>query len=232
MQEMNSPVTSRSTLRRIPERSSHHPAVVNEILDAGFLAHIGFTVNGQPFVIPTLYGREGQKLFIHGSAASGMLRALETGLAVCLTVTLVDGVVLARSAFNHSMNYRSVVVFGTARSLDLPARKLEALRVISEHLVPGRWVDVRGPSERELKATTVLEMSIDEASAKIRNGPPEDDEEDYALSHWAGLLPLSLIANQPVSDPRLAKEIALPLYLRSCNFLERSRAGSSLRDEG
>ncbi len=154
-----------------------------------------------------------------------MLRALENGVAVCLNVTLVGGIVLARSAFNHSMNYRSVVVFGIARALDDPARKTEALRVISEHLVPGRWADVRRPSEKELNVTTVLEVSIEEASTKIRLGPPEDDEDDYALPHWAGLLPLSLIADQPVPDPRLAKGIPAPVYLRSGGYWGRSRSG-------
>src|SRR3954449_1874107 len=169
-------LTERTRLRRLPQRGSHDATVTNEILDAGFLAHVGFNVNGQPFVIPTLFGRDGEKLYLHGSAASRMLRELETGVPACLTVTLVDALVLARSAFHHSMNYRSVVAFGTARKIDDPEKKATALRVISEHLLEGRWADVREPSEKELKATAVLEFTVDEASAKIRTGPPLDDE--------------------------------------------------------
>jgi nitroimidazol reductase NimA-like FMN-containing flavoprotein (pyridoxamine 5'-phosphate oxidase superfamily) len=174
---------------------------VNEILDAGLLAHVGFTVEGQPFVIPTLYGREGERLFLHGSAASRMLRELQTGIPACVTVTLVDGLVLARSAFHHSMNYRSVVAFGNAHRIDDPQQKAEALRVISEHLIRGRWDEVRPPDEKELRATSVLEFTIEEASAKIRKGPPLDDEADYALPVWAGVLPLKLITRDPIPEP-------------------------------
>jgi nitroimidazol reductase NimA-like FMN-containing flavoprotein (pyridoxamine 5'-phosphate oxidase superfamily) len=183
---MNKP--GRTELRRLPKRGSYDSKTIYEILDAAFLAHVGFSVDGQPFVIPTLYGRDGDKLYLHGSAASRMLRELETGVPACVTATLVDGLVLARSAFHHSMNYRSVVAFGTARKLADPVRKTEALRVISEHVVTGRWNDVRRPSEKELKATTVLEFSIEEASAKVRTGPPVDDEEDYVLPIWAGVV--------------------------------------------
>ena len=186
---------------------------VNAILDAGFLAHVGFCVDGQPFVIPTLYGRDGKKLYLHGSAASRMLGTLETGIPVCITVTLVDGLVLARSAFHHSMNYRSVVAFGTAHEIDEPTQKTRALRVISEHLIARRWDDVRSPSEKELKATAVLEFSIEEASAKIRTGPPVDDEEDYNLPVWAGVLPLSLEAKPPIRDSRLTDGIDVPEYV-------------------
>jgi nitroimidazol reductase NimA-like FMN-containing flavoprotein (pyridoxamine 5'-phosphate oxidase superfamily) len=205
--------TERTKLRRLPNRGSHDPEVIYEILDAAFLAHVGFQLNGQTFVIPTLYGREGNRLYLHGSAASRMLRELEAGVSACITVTLVDGLVLARSAFHHSMNYRSVVAFGTARKIEGPAEKTHALRIISEHLMAGRWDDVRGPSEKELKATAVLEFSIEEASAKIRQGPPVDDEEDYSLSVWAGVLPLSLEAKAPVRDSRLADAVELPPYL-------------------
>jgi uncharacterized protein len=205
--------TERTKLRRLPNRGSHDPEVIYEILDAAFLAHVGFQLNGQTFVIPTLYGREGNRLYLHGSAASRMLRELEAGVSACITVTLVDGLVLARSAFHHSMNYRSVVAFGTARKIEGPAEKAHALRIISEHLMAGRWDDVRGPSEKELKATAVLEFSIEEASAKIRQGPPVDDEEDYSLSVWAGVLPLSLEAKAPVRDSRLADAVELPPYL-------------------
>src|SRR5215471_13230602 len=190
-------VTRRSQLRRLPKRGSHEREIIHAILDAGFLAHVGFQANGQPFVIPTLYGREGDKLYLHGSAASRMLGELETGVPACVNVTLVDGLVLARSAFHHSMNYRSVVAFGIARKIDDAARKTHALRVISENVIAGRWNDVRGPSEKELKATSVLEFEIEEASAKIRTGPPKDDEEDYSLPIWAGVLPLKWQAESP-----------------------------------
>jgi nitroimidazol reductase NimA-like FMN-containing flavoprotein (pyridoxamine 5'-phosphate oxidase superfamily) len=205
--------TERTELRRLPKRGSHEEKRIYEILDAAFLAHIGFCVEGQPFVIPTLFGRKGEQLFLHGSAASRMLRELEKGLAACVTITLVDGLVLARSAFHHSMNYRSVVAFGTARKIDDPARKLDALKVISEHLIKGRWNDVRGPNEQEMKATAVLEFTIEEASAKVRTGPPVDDEEDYGLPVWAGVLPLSLTAGAGKPDERLIDGAELPYYV-------------------
>src|SRR5262249_12610806 len=160
--------------------------------DAGFLAHVGFCVNGQPFVIPTLYGRDGDRLYLHGSAASRMLRELDTGIPACVNVTHVDGLVLARSMFHHSMNYRSVVSFGRAKKIEDREHKMEALRVISEHLMRGRWADARGPNDQELKATAVLEFQIEEASAKVRTGGPKDDAEDYALPVWAGVLPVAL----------------------------------------
>ena len=205
--------TKRSEIRRIPNRGSHEPEIVNGILDAAFLAHIGFQVDGQPFVIPTLFGRDGEKLYLHGSAASRMLRELDTGMQACVTVTLVDGMVLARSGFHHSMNYRSVVAFGTARTIAGPEQKVRALRIIAEHMMAGRWDDVRSPSEKELKATAVLEFAMEEASAKIRQGPPLDDEEDYALPVWAGVLPLSLEAKTPIPDPRLVKGVEIPNYV-------------------
>jgi uncharacterized protein len=206
-------LTKRSELRRLPARGSHDAETIHSILDAGFLAHVGFVVKDQPFVIPTLYGRDRDKLYLHGSAASRMLRELEAGVPASVTVTLVDGLVLARSAFHHSMNYRSVVAFGTARKIDDPAQKAHALRLISEHLIAGRWDEVRGPSEKELKATSVLEFSIDEASAKVRTGPPLDDEEDYGLTVWAGVVPMSLEAHTPIADPRLAAGTEVPQYV-------------------
>jgi nitroimidazol reductase NimA-like FMN-containing flavoprotein (pyridoxamine 5'-phosphate oxidase superfamily) len=212
-------LTKRTELRRLPSRGSRDLDTINAILDAGFLAHVGFCVDGQPYVIPTLYGRDGEALYLHGSAASRMLGRLETGIPSCVTVTLVDGLVLARSAFHHSMNYRSVVAFGTAHKIDEPAQKTRALRIISEHLIAGRWNDVRIPSEKELKATAVLKFSIEEASAKIRTGPPLDDEEDYSLPVWAGILPLSLEAKTPVPDSRLAEGTRVPEYvLRAWNY--------------
>jgi len=174
-------LTKRTELRRVPDRGSRDWQTIYQILDAGFLAHVGFIVDGQPFVIPTLYGRDGDRLYLHGSAASRMLRELETGIQVCVTVTLVDGLVLARSAFDHSMNYRSVVAFGNARKIADSEQKIRCLRVISEHLIAGRWKEVREPSDKELKATTVLEFSIEEASSKVRSGPPVDSESDYDL---------------------------------------------------
>src|SRR5713101_4563739 len=172
-------LTKRTELRRIPGRGSHDWETINPILDAGFLACVGFCVDGQPFVIPTLYGRDGGRLYLHGSAASRMLGELETGIPACVAVTLVDGLVLSRSAFDHSMNYRSVVAFGRARKIADPGQKIKSLRLISEHLIAGRWEDIRAPSEKDLKATMVLECSIEEASSKVRSGPPLDDESDY-----------------------------------------------------
>lgn len=207
-------VTERAQLRRLPNRGSHELEAVCQILDAGFLAHVGFNVDGQPFVIPTLYGREGEVLYLHGSAASRMLRELDRGIPACVNVTLVDGLVLARSAFHHSMNYRSVVAFGTARKMNHTDQKTEALRVISEHLIRGRWDEVRVPTEKELKATAVLEFTMEEASAKVRTGPPMDDEEDYVLPVWAGVLPLVLTPSLPIPDSRLPQHTLVPEYVR------------------
>ena len=205
--------TTRAELRRLPNRGSHDSGTIYAILDDAFVAHVGFNVDGQTFVIPTLFGREGDKLYLHGSAASRMLRHLETGVPACVNVTLVDGLVLARSAFHHSMNYRSVVAFGSAYKIDQPDERARALRVISEHVIAGRWQDVRSPSEKELNATTVLEFSIEEASAKIRSGPPVDDEGDYSLAVWAGVLPLQLESKTPVPDPRLPEGAGVPDYV-------------------
>ncbi len=206
-------LTERSRLRRLPTRGSHDTEIIYRILDAGFLAHVGFHAEGQPFVIPTLYGREENKLYLHGSAASRMLQQLGSGVAACVTVTLVDGLVLARSAFDHSMNYRSVVAFGTAQKIEGAIAKTRALRIMSEHLLRGRWNDVREPNEKELRATTVLEFSIEEASAKVREGPPIDDEDDYALRVWAGVLPLKMEPKPPIPDSRMAEGIEVPKYI-------------------
>ncbi len=222
--------TKRSELRRVPVRGSHDWDTIKQILDAGFLAHIGFCVEGQPFVIPTLYGREGEKLYLHGSAASRMLRELEAGIPACVTVTLVDGLVLSRSAFDHSMNYRSVVAFGVATKIVDPVEKIKSLRVISEHLIAGRWAEVRGPSESELNATSVLEFSIDEASAKVRNGPPLDNEKDYGSPVWAGVLPLEVRSRTPVPDDNLVEGVAVPDYVLSYDArLDRAARHSSNR---
>ena len=204
--------TPRTTLKRLPKRGSHEREVIDRILDEGFICHVGFVVDGQPFVIPTGYARVEDNLIVHGSQASRMLRALGQGIDVCVTVTLIDGLVLARSAFHHSMNYRSVVIFGRASVIEEREEKLRALLALSEHMIPGRWNDVREPSEEELKQTTVLWLPIAEGSAKIRTGPPLDDEEDYALPVWAGVIPLRLAAEQPVADPRLPAQTAIPEY--------------------
>lgn len=207
--------TERSQVRRLPNRGSHELQTINNILDAGFLAHVGFCVDGQPFVIPTLYGREDEHLFLHGSAASRMLRTLEAGAPACVTVALVDGLVLARSAFHHSMNYRSVVAFGTCHLIRDTSEKIHALTTISEHLIRGRWKDVRPPNEKELKATSVLRFDITEASAKVRVGPPGDEEEDYALPVWAGVLPLRIAPGTPAPDARMEKATKVPEYVKS-----------------
>ncbi len=195
--------TERTILRRLPKRGVYDKAQVHTILDEGFICHVGFAVDGQPFVVPTGYARAGDQVYIHGSAASRMLRTLDAGVNLCFTVTLVDGFVLARSAFHHSMNYRSVVVLGMARLVTEPAEKTEALRRFTDHIVPGRWDEVRQPTEQELKATTVLALPLDEVSAKVRTGPPIDDDEDYALPVWAGIVPIRTQVGEPVSDSRL-----------------------------
>jgi nitroimidazol reductase NimA-like FMN-containing flavoprotein (pyridoxamine 5'-phosphate oxidase superfamily) len=204
--------TARTKLKRFPERGSFESETIYRILDEGFVCHVGFTLDELPFVIPTAYARLGDRLLIHGSAASRMLRALAREANVCVTVTLLDGLVLARSAFHHSMNYRSVVIFGRAKVVTDKQEKLEALRAFTEHVVPGRWIDVRKPGESELKATLVLSLDIDEASAKIREGGPVDDEADYELDIWAGVIPLRLTADAPVGDAKLNEGIALPRY--------------------
>jgi hypothetical protein len=206
--------TKRTILKRLPQRAAYERDIIYQILDAGFICHVGFIDTGHPVVIPTAYGRLGDMLYLHGSAASRMLRALATDTQVCLTVTLLDGLVLARSAFHHSMNYRSVVVFGTASRVEDVAAKLKALRVFSEHIIPGRWAEVREPNDAELKQTLVLQLPLAEASAKIRTGPPIDEEGDYDLRVWAGELPLSFVAGEPVADPRLVPSLEVPGYIR------------------
>jgi len=211
---MSRPYTpsERTRVVREPDRAVYDRAAAYKILDEGFICHVGFVVDGQPFVIPTGYGRDGDNLYIHGSAASRMLRRLDEGVAVCVTVTLLDGLVLARSIFNHSVNYRSVVILGTAVAVNEPKEKLEALRLLSEHIVPGRWVESRQPNEKELKATLAMRLPIEEFSAKIRQGPPLDDEADYGFSTWAGVIPLEMVAGKPVADPRLDPVRDVPIY--------------------
>ena len=202
--------TKRTRLKRLPQRGNFHRATIYQILDEGFVCHVGFIVDEQPYVIPTGYARLGNSLLIHGSAASRMLRVLTRGIDVCVIVTLVDGLVLARSAFHHSMNYRSVIVFGKAKIIDDEREKIAALRALTEHIAPQRWSQVRAPNKRELKATTVLALPLDEASAKIRTGDPIDDDEDYSLNVWAGVIPLRLAAGVPINDERLRNDILMP----------------------
>jgi uncharacterized protein len=207
--------TERTQVRRLPKRALYDRAAVYRILDEGLLCHVGFVADGKPVVIPTGYGRKDDTLYVHGSAASRMLKTLGKGADVCITVTLLDGLVLARAAFHHSMNYRSVVIFGTATVLDDPADKREALKVFTEHVARGRWQDVRQPTEKELQATTVLAVPLEEVSAKVRTGGPIDDEEDYTLPVWAGVLPIHFTPQQPLPDERLPKETAVPEYVRT-----------------
>jgi nitroimidazol reductase NimA-like FMN-containing flavoprotein (pyridoxamine 5'-phosphate oxidase superfamily) len=206
--------TPRTRLVREADRAVYDRETVYRILDEGFLCHVGFVLEGQPFVIPTSYGRKDASLLIHGSAASRMLRQVKDGIPVCVTVTLLDGLVLARSIFNHSMNYRSVVVLGKATLVEDPAEKLEALRLLSEHIIPGRWADSRQPNERELKATSVLRLPIEEFSAKVRQGPVIDDEEDYSFPTWAGVVPLETKTGEPIDDARLLPGQTAPAYAR------------------
>ena len=207
--------TERTQVKRLPKRGRYDAETVYPILDKGFVCHVGFAVDGQPYVIPTNYGRSGDTLYLHGSAASRMLKTLSTGVPVCVTVTHVDGLVLARSAFHHSVNYRSVVILGTARLVDDPAEKMEALRLFTEHVMKGRWDDVRQPTEQELRATTVLALPLEEVSAKVRTGGPLDDEADYALPVWAGVLPLEIVARNPEPDALRKNDPPLPGYLKN-----------------
>ena len=198
--------TPRTTVRRLPERGHYDAPTIHAILDAAFICHVGFVDEGQPFVIPTAFARVGERLYVHGSAASRMLRSLRDGIEACVTVTLLDGLVLARSAFHHSMNYRSVVIFGKASEVVDREEKLRALERLVQHISPDRAADVRPPNESELRQTLVLSIPIEEASAKIRTGGPVDDEEDYALPVWAGVVPLALTPGAPISDEGVMAE--------------------------
>jgi nitroimidazol reductase NimA-like FMN-containing flavoprotein (pyridoxamine 5'-phosphate oxidase superfamily) len=195
--------TPRTQVGRLPKRAVYDRAQVHAILDASHVCHVGFAVEGQPYVIPTGYVRVGGEIYIHGSPASRLLRTLASGAEVCVSVAVLDGFVLARSAFHHSVNYRSVVIFGKARTVTDPAAKLAALRAFTEHVLAGRWAEVRPPDERELNATAVMALPLDEVSAKVRTGPPIDDEADYSLPVWAGVVPIRQSAGEPVPDSRL-----------------------------
>ena len=210
----NRAMSERTRVVREPQRAVYDREVINAILDEGLVCHVGFTAEGQTYVIPTMYARVGDAIYFHGSAASRMLRGLASGLNVCVTVTLADGLVLARSVFNHSMNYRSVVALGNAALVDEPGEKLAALRAFTEKILPGRWGDARQPCQKELQATSILRLPLDEVSAKVRAGGVEDDAEDYALKVWAGIIPLRLVADSPVRDERCDAAIPAPVYGR------------------
>jgi nitroimidazol reductase NimA-like FMN-containing flavoprotein (pyridoxamine 5'-phosphate oxidase superfamily) len=206
------PPSKRATVTRQPRRGAYDRPTIDAILDQGLICHVGFSIDGETFVIPTIHVRVGDQVYLHGSRASRMMQALAGGADICLAVTIVDGLVLARSAFHHSMNYRSVVLFGKASIVEDDADKVAALRSLTEHLIPGRWADVRGPSEQELRQTMVLALPIQEASAKLRSGPPKDDDVDYSLPFWAGVIPLRLAADEAICDPKLRPNIKPPSY--------------------
>jgi nitroimidazol reductase NimA-like FMN-containing flavoprotein (pyridoxamine 5'-phosphate oxidase superfamily) len=211
--------TPRSQVKRIPERGRYDFDTIASILDAGFLCHVGYVIDGQPYVTPTAYWREEEHVYWHGSSASRMLRTLERGVDACLTVAHVDGLVLARSAFHHSINYRSAMLFGKAHKLEDEGGKAAALERFVERMFPGRWAELRPVSRQELKATTVMRMAIAEGSAKIRTGPPKDEEEDYGWPVWAGVLPVHAVAGPPVPDEKLPEAIQRPAYLTRLTHL-------------
>jgi uncharacterized protein len=207
--------TERTKVRRLPDRGKYDSESVYGILDEAFICHVGFVVESQPYVIPTGFARVGDTLYIHGSAASRMLRTLADGVQICVTVTLIDGIVMARSGFHSSMNYRSVVILGRATQVEGRDEKLAAMAAFSEQVMPGRWKDLRETTDAELKGTLVLSLPLKEVSAKVRSGPPKDDEVDYALPLWAGIVPLKLTAGNPINDPRLPTGIDPPGYARN-----------------
>jgi len=211
----NSATSDRTRVVREPQRAVYDREAIYRILDEGFVCHVGFSADEQTFVIPTMYARVGDAIYFHGSAASRMLRGASAGLQICLTVTIADGLVLARSVFNHSMNYRSVVALGNASLVDEPEEKLEALRAFTEKILSGRWNDARQPNERELKATSILRLPLTEVSAKVRVGGVEDDAEDYALAVWAGIIPLRMVADPPVRDERCDATLTTPAYAKN-----------------
>ena len=210
----NFPVTVQNRVRRMPKRGHYDRSTVHAIIDEALVCHVAFAVNGEPTVIPTLHARRGEELLLHGARTSRLLRHVADGNPVSVAMTLIDGIVLARSIFHHSMNYRSVVLHGTGRLLETDDDKLSALEAFAEHIARGRWVDTRPPTRKELKATSVVSIPIDLAAAKIRTGPPLDEDEDYSLPFWAGVLPLSLQPGKAVPDPRLGRGIEVPAYLR------------------
>lgn len=208
------PVTARNRIRRMPKRGHYDRRTVHAIIDEALVCHVAFAVDGVPTVIPTLHARSGDSLLLHGAKTSRLLRHIAEGHPVSVAITLIDGIVLARSVFHHSMNYRSVVLHGAGRLLESDDEKLSALEAFAEHIAPGRWADARRPSRKELKATSVVSIPIEVAAAKVRTGPPLDEKEDYALSIWAGVLPLALRAGTPIPDPGLLHDLAVPSYVR------------------
>ena len=210
---MATPPTERTRVRRLPERGVYERATIDEILDEALICHVAYVLDGEPRVVPTIHARVGDTLYVHGSNASRTLRTAKGGSPVAVEVTLLDGLVLARSAFHHSMNYRSVIVYGTAREVTDPDEKWEAQRALVDHVVRDRSSDARMPNQRELDQTTLLAIPLDEASAKVRTGPPKDDEDDYSLPVWAGVLPLRIVSGEPEADPRLPSDVAVPGYL-------------------
>jgi len=207
------PQIDRNRVRRLPARASYDAETIYPILDEALICHVGFVADGQPFVIPTIHARLGDTIVLHGAKASRLLKHAVTGEPLCITCTIVDGLVLARSVFHHSMNYRSAVVFGRGRLAESDEEKWAVLEAITEHVMPSRWSDARQPNEIEMNATSVVLVDIDEATAKVRTGPPGDDEEDYALPIWAGVLPTPIVPSTPVDDPRLGAGIGVPGYV-------------------
>jgi nitroimidazol reductase NimA-like FMN-containing flavoprotein (pyridoxamine 5'-phosphate oxidase superfamily) len=205
--------TSRTQVKRLPERGVYDRSTIDAILDEALICHVGFVHDGAPVVIPTIHARVGDTLYFHGSPASRMLRTMKAGDQVCVNVTLVDGLVVARAAFNNSMNYRSVVVFGEARVVEDPGEKRMALEAVTEHVLPGRWADSRPMTEKEYKGTLIVAVPLDESSAKVRTGPPGDDDEDYDLPIWAGVLPIAVVPGEPEDDPQLRVDVSVPGYL-------------------
>ncbi|HJZ48956.1 MAG TPA: pyridoxamine 5'-phosphate oxidase family protein [Roseiflexaceae bacterium] len=208
------PKTSRNKVKRLPERGHYDAATIYPIIDAALICHVGFVLDGQPFIIPTLHARRGDTILLHGAKGNRLLRHIQSGGEVCISVTLMDGIVLARSVFHHSINYRSAVLFGKGAVIADDQARLQALEAFTERLIPGRWRDVRQPNEVELKQTTIVAVPIESASAKIRNGPPKDEAEDYDLPVWAGVLPLQHAAGMPIADPQLKPGVELPDYIR------------------
>ena len=214
----NSPnykTTKRTKLHRIPKRGVYNVESINKILDESFLCHLGFIVDNQPYVIPVCYGREDNKIFFHGAKGSRMFKHLKTGSGICVTVSIVDGLVLARSVFHHSINYRSVIIFGKAEEITGTSEKENALRIITEQIIPGRWGNARKPNKKELAVTSVFSMTLDEVSAKVREGGPLDDTDDMDLNAWAGVLPLTTIPEAPIRDKDLKDQIPLPDYIKN-----------------
>jgi nitroimidazol reductase NimA-like FMN-containing flavoprotein (pyridoxamine 5'-phosphate oxidase superfamily) len=212
------PVTERNRVKRAHERGKYDRQTVHGILDAGLICHLSYNIDGQPFIIPTSYWRDGETVYVHGSAASRTMRVMAGGIDACLAVTHLDGIVMARSGYHHSLNYRSVVMYGVATLVDDPDQKTVALKTFMDQLAPGRWDECRGINDQEFKATSVLAMQLEDVSAKVRNGPPIDDEEDYASSMWAGVVPIRTISDTPIDDPRLTSGAAAPDFAKDFRF--------------